>query len=108
MTKNHASIASTFQITLYVDFNNLLRKMIILHIHPGFNVFDLKFMFFEHLVPKSFKQFLFVIFIHVIAIFIYTYVLLLIWNENNVKWNHELHQIFLYNTRRTIQFWFDL
>jgi len=34
-----------------------------LHIHPGFNVFDLKFMFFEHPVAKSFKQLFFVIFI---------------------------------------------
>jgi len=34
-----------------------------LHIHTGFNVFDLKFVFFEHLVAKSFKQFFFVIFI---------------------------------------------
>jgi len=37
--------------------------MTILHIHPGFNVFYLKFMFFEHLVAKFFKQFFFVIFI---------------------------------------------
>jgi len=36
-------IASTFQITW------------ILKIHLGFNVFYLKFMFFEHLVAKSFK-----------------------------------------------------
>jgi len=33
------------------------------HIPPGFNVFDLKFMFFEHLVAKSFKLFFFDIFI---------------------------------------------
>jgi len=43
-------------------------------------------MFFEHLVAKSFKQFFFVIFIHVIAgDFIYAHVLLLILNENNVN-----------------------
>jgi len=43
-------------------------------------------MFFEHLVAKSFKQFF------LLVIFIYARVLLLILNENNVKWNHELHQ----------------
>jgi len=49
-------------------------------------------MFYEHLVAKSFKQFFFVIFI-IAGDFIYTHVLLLILNENNVKCNHELHQI---------------
>jgi len=38
-------------------------KRIILHVNPGFDVFDLELMFFEHLVAKSFKQFFFVIFI---------------------------------------------
>jgi len=31
--------------------------------YPGFNVFDLKFKFFEYLVAKSFKQLFFVILI---------------------------------------------
>jgi len=48
MTKNDASIASTFQITWILKIDS--EKGIILHIHPGFNVFDLKFMFFENLV----------------------------------------------------------
>jgi len=63
-------------------------------------------MFFKYLVAKSFKQFFFDIFI-IAGVFFYAHVLLIILNENNVKWNHELHQIYFKNTIRTIQFWFD-
>jgi len=35
-----------FYFSNYVYFKNWLRKRIISHIHPGFNVFGLKFMFF--------------------------------------------------------------
>jgi len=48
MTKK--SCIYCFYISNCVDFKNWLIKRIILHIHPGFNVFYLKFMLFEHLV----------------------------------------------------------
>jgi len=48
-----------------------------LHIHPGFNDFDLNsWGFFLTPICKVFQT-----------------VLLLILNENNGKWNHELQQI---------------
>jgi len=49
MTKNHASIASTFQIKWILKIDSEKGQF---RIHPGFNVFDLKFMFFEHLVAS--------------------------------------------------------
>jgi len=44
MTTNDVSIASTFQIKCILKSDS--EKGQFLHIHPGFNVFDLKFMFF--------------------------------------------------------------
>jgi len=49
---------------------------------------------------------LFVIFI-IDDDFYSTIAVMVILNENDIKLNHDLHQIFIWNTRRTIQFWFD-
>jgi len=55
---------------------------------------QIKFMLFEHFVAKSFKSFFFVFIIanDLIAVS-------LIWNENDMKSNHDLHKISIWNTR---------